>query len=471
VIGFCKHRPPGWRRGVAFVVEEAMSIARWAVGLVVGGAWALAGCGGSPDAEELGSEAGELKNAPPPIEDGVGRLCGLPDTSGLLAHAVETPDGYWDYQEWIASATAQAQLPGLAAALRDFGETVLEPAFDHVNQRVVVAASRAELDRGVLRESLEAAQLGLPLRLQEACHDVATLKAVEGALLERRWHPKAKDQRFASYLDSGRGAWVVTFDPDYDPTPGSAIADEHAKQKRRSTAEKVGRALEKRFGPLVSVSFGSAGRFGRLDDAERHFGGAGIGPSPGSYTCTSGFVVRRASSLSTIGAVTAGHCFANVTSVYSGPEFYGIANGAAPFPQLDMMRIEPSGELFTNVIHTGPSAPLTRTQLGRTDPSVGNLVCISGMITGAKCGAEVTTLTTGQICDASGCTSNLARAQRPGVTINQPGDSGAPIYSPSGASGAIINGMNLGANACCSETLFHKVSQVEANLGVITMTP
>lgn len=448
-----------------------MTIARRALGLVLGGAWVLAGCGGSPGVEELGSELADLKIAAPLIEDGVGPLCGMPDTAELLAHAVETPDGHWDYQEWIAGAAEQAELPVLALALSAFGESVLEPAVDHVNRRVIVVASRAELDRGELRRALEAAQLRLPLRLQEACHDVASLKAVEATLLERRWHPKARDQRFASYLDAGRGAWVVTFDPEYDPTPGSAIADEHAKEKRRSTAEKVGRALEKRFGALVSVGFGPAGRFGRLDDAERHFGGAGIGSSPGTYACTAGFVVRRASSLSTIGAVTAGHCFPNLTSVYSGAQFYGTANGKAPFPQLDMMRIDPSGQLFTNVIHTGPNAPLTRTQLGRADPSVGDFVCISGMITGAKCGAEVTTLTTGQICDSSGCTSNLARAQRPGVTINQPGDSGAPIYSQSGASGAIINGMNLGANTCCSETLFHKVSQVEANLGVITMTP
>ncbi|MDF3068013.1 MAG: hypothetical protein K0R38_3614 [Polyangiaceae bacterium] len=447
-----------------------MGTSKAVIGLLVSSAWALSGCGSGPDAEEPGLAAAEVKSAPT-IDDGVGRLCGLPDVAHLLASAVETPGGHWDYQDWIADAASQAALADLERALTPFSDSVLDIAVDHVSQRVVIAADRATLEEGALRKALETAQLRLPLRLQEACHDVKTLKAVGATLVDRGWHPKAKEQRFASYLDAGRGAWVVTFDRNYDASGAGDSTDAKANEKRKSTVEKVARALEKRLGSLVNIAWGSPARHGRLNDTERHFGGAGIGPTTSTHSCTAGFVVRRASSLSTIGAVTAGHCFANGAAVYSGPEFYGTANGKAAFPQFDMMRIDPTGELYTNVIHTGPSAPITRTQLGRTDPSVGQNICISGMITGAKCGAEVTTLTAGQICDADGCTFNLARAQRPGVTINQPGDSGAPIYTPSGATGAIINGMNLGANTCCSETLFHRVSQVESTLGVITMTP
>lgn len=94
-----------------------------------------------------------------------------------------------------------------------------------------------------------------------------------------------------------------------------------------------------------------------------------------------------------------------------------------------------------------------------------DIVCVSGMVTGAKCGIEVLDNQCSIFNPGMGTTTGLTRAVREGVTIGQDGDSGAPVYKPSGASGAIIVGMETGG-AVDDEICFHPVSVIETQLGV-----
>jgi hypothetical protein len=224
-------------------------------------------------------------------------------------------------------------------------------------------------------------------------------------------------------------------------------------------------ALRAKVGDLVAIEWGTPQRTGRLNDSERHYGGAGIGLANKTANCTAGFVVRRAG---LTGSVTAGHCYLDGSTLFSGPFKYGKTAARQAFPQFDMIRIDPDGQAYTNIIHTGPSAPVTRNQIGKADPPVGSSVCVSGMVTGAKCGAIVTS-TNSQFCDLSGCTGNLVTAQRIGVTLAEFGDSGGPVYTRSGVADAFINGMII-AGRPLGIVMFHKVSTVETQLGVTVAT-
>lgn len=223
--------------------------------------------------------------------------------------------------------------------------------------------------------------------------------------------------------------------------------------------------LKKRFGGAIDVEWGRPSRTGRLDDGQPHFGGAGIGEG-GLNFCTSGFVAVKNGFR---GAVTAGHCYAfggapeSNLWVTSGPKTYGITGVAAAYPLYDMIRIDPGGQTFTNTIHTDPGQ-LTRVQLGKKDPAGTDVVCVSGMVTRAKC--AITIVRHDCVVGGDGdATRNLTAGRRTGVTIAQQGDSGGPVYQPSGSTGAIINGMVVG-RVSHDEVCFHKVSSVETQLGV-----
>jgi len=411
-------------------------------------------------------DAMSLRAATPTVATAATKLCGLPSTEQLVRSAVETPEGHWDYQNWLARASAQAEIPLLQAALAPFADIALEPAFDDVNQRVIVPVNREAFDSGVVQNALAAAQLDLPLQVQPACHSVQDLKQAGQILAARAWGENAAQQTFGAMLDPGRGAWVATFEPNSDPEaraslPPDAIRSFEPDRKATLNAS----ALRAKVGDQVVIEWGTPQRTGRLNDSQRHFGGAGINLPGAALNCTSGFVVRRAG---LVGSVTAAHCFNNGVTVFSGPFKYGKTAARPLTPTFDMMRIDPDGQAFTNVIHTGPSAPVTRNQVGKADPPVGSVVCVSGAVTGAKCGAVVTS-TNSQFCDFNGCTLNLISAQRMGVVLATNGDSGAPIYTRPNATDAFINGM-LVATRPLGIILFHKVSDVERQLGVTVST-
>lgn len=348
-------------------------------------------------------------------------------------------------------------------------DVVLGVVPDHVAQQAVIVVDRSELERQQVQQELQAAAIALPLRIQSSCQPVAELREVRAAIESRAW-PEGTPA-LSGHLDTELGRYVLTMDPG---TPSSD--EERAFELRRAyglerlrnkaifePAPKVAElaaTVQRDFRDALSFRWGRPGTRGRLNDGQPHFGGAGIGT--GTNFCTSGFIVTQDG---VRGAVTAGHCFKNNgTIIKSSTLAYGTSAGIAPFPTFDMTRIAPGNQLFTNTIHTDPGQ-LTRVQVGKANPVPLQLVCVSGMVTGAKCGIEVLD----DLCFVStpnfGITFNLTRGVRDGVLIGQSGDSGAPVYRQSGAVGAIIVGMEVGG-AVDDEICFHKVLTIESQLGV-----
>ncbi len=427
----------------------------------------------------IGGEAGasivladvSLRSQTPPIARESDAMCGLPNKSALVQSAVETPEGHWDYQSWLASAATQAELPLLQEILSKHDDKLLGILADHEKQQVVIVVDRSELQRGKLQAELEAADIALPLRMQPTCRPVKALRALQ-ARFETQTFPEGTPS-LAGHLDTEFGEYQVTVDVDTEES-----AEELEWNRRRvlglervqSTAHLVPspaavsyaeRAM-RTFGPMLTVRFGRPGTRGRLNDGQRHFGAAGIGN--GTNFCTSGFIVNRDGFM---GSVTAGHCFKNNnTTIKSGTLAYGISGGIATYPLYDMTRIEPGNQTYTNTIHTDPGSPTTRIQVAKKDSVHLEIVCVSGMVTGAKCGIEVLDKNC-MVYNANlgGTTYNLTRGVRNGITIGQSGDSGAPVYRPVGAVGASIAGMETGG-AVDDEICFHEVSLIESKLGV-----
>ncbi len=150
-------------------------------------------------------------------------------------------------------------------------------------------------------------------------------------------------------------------------------------------------------------------------------------------------------------------------AIYSGPEYYGTTAGKAFFPTYDMIRIESSAQSYHNTIHVDPCCPSLRNVTNDGDTAVNAYVCVSGMVTRAKCGIKVISMSA-TYCAAGACTGNLGFAEdENGRTIGQDGDSGAPVYSRPSSSTAKIHGMEIAGNDE-DDMYFHKISRMEAVL-------
>jgi hypothetical protein len=282
------------------------------------------------------------------------------------------------------------------------------------------------------------------------CHSAAELIDAENLLTARMWHPDAARATFSYSLQATDSRYHINFDDRY---PQAAAA------------------LSEKLGDRAVVSVGATGRSGRLDDGRPHFGGAGLREGPGtssSNTCTSGFSVRRNADLQ-YGSVTAGHCFGESTYVYSGPKYYGFTFGRVSFPGFDILGIRSSTETYDNVIHVDPCCPSTRTVVGRAGLAVGDIVCISGMVSRALCSIRVTA-TSGAFCDWYGCTFGLVESIRSNAVFMQPGDSGAPIYIRGANNTATIGGMAVAAAAGGTIAYGESIATIEGYLNVTLMT-
>lgn len=414
-------------------------------------------------------------------------LCGLPGNERLAAHAVEFDDGIMDYEAWSAEPEFQAELPRLDETLRPFADRSLGPVLDHERQQIVVLVDAELLASGEVQRALQAAHLALPLRVQTACRPVAQLRAAEQTVLDLDWHPAARAVRFGLYWDVEHAQLVATFDRSEDTVPngeaaaapdGAAISNgalsaggegQTVVAPEPAVVTEVAHALEQRLGDIVRIQFGSVGRHSRTSDAQPHRGAAAVGDRFRNF-CTSGFVVFRNGARS---SVTAGHCFSNGASVFSGNGAiaYGLTAGKAAFPQFDMIRIESSGQTFQRQIWTDPGAVTTRTQTHKLDAGPNMLICTSGanVNTLAICNIRVAAGSC-MICQ-NGCTTGLMRGTKTNVILSRNGDSGAPMYSadpspPVGVTnGAVIHGMAVGSGDT-RDVCWHRMSEVETRLGV-----
>ncbi len=288
-------------------------------------------------------------------------------------------------------------------------------------------------------------------RFVTGCHSASELIEAEDVLTGRSWHPDAARSAFGFSLHGADSRFHVAFDARY---PGAAAA------------------LAARLGDRVKVTLGAAARAGRLDDGRPHFGGAGLREGSGSmYSnwCTSGFSVRRNASDGQYGSITAGHCFNDGASIYSGPKYYGYSWGKWNYPHHDVLGIRSGSETYDNVIHVDPCCPSTRTVVGRHYPRVGDYVCFSGMVTRALCSIRVQS-TGGVFCDPKGCTGGLIEGVRNGEVFVRSGDSGGPIYVRTGSNSALAAGMIVAGAGGGTLAYGEMIHVIESHLNVTLLT-
>jgi hypothetical protein len=383
--------------------------------------------------------------------------CVIPSDEALHAKETAPPEEPLPSDAWLANDAAQGAVQTIDQALTarfgdddlDAGRDPLQAGLigvasdDHARELVVVVDPEM-VDQDALQGELRSrvSDSTLRVRVGPSCHSAADLLAAEAALDARTWHARAAAVSYGAFLDARTSTFNVTFSAEDQP-----VAD----------------ALKATLGEAVTIEFGTPTRRGRLDDGEPHWGGAGIGRPRNNNFCTSGFTVQLPNH-GTQGSVTAGHCFANGQRIWSGPEFYGHTHGERGFPRFDMIRIHPHGETFAPRIHTDPGSPTVRTVVASGNPRRGSFVCVSGMVTRAKCGLEVTS-TRARLCDPSGCTPNLFRAAKPGETVGRGGDSGAPVYNRFSNATAAIRGMEIGGTRP-TNIYAHKVSTITRHLNV-----
>jgi hypothetical protein len=282
------------------------------------------------------------------------------------------------------------------------------------------------------------------------CRTVSELIEADEILFGRGWDPSAGKASYAYSLRAGDSRFYVSVD--------AAYPDEAA-------------TLQKILGARAVVTVGGIARAGRLDDGEPHYGGSGIQQNAGSSstnTCTAGFTVRRNADGGR-GATTAGHCFGNGAYVYSGPQYFGYTWGKYNFPAYDIIGIRSGTETYTNVIHVDPCCPSTRWVVGYDPADIGDLVCLTGMVTRAVCNVQVTS-TNGYFCDQYGCTGGLIEGIKNNTVIVRPGDSGAPIYTRIGTNSALATGMVIAMAGSGTIVYGEHISVIEAYLNVSVLT-
>lgn len=227
-------------------------------------------------------------------------------------------------------------------------------------------------------------------------------------------------------------------------------------------------------GPALSlVELPGEGRLNdRMNDGSPHYGGARLTPT---YTtsqddgwCTAGFTMVNGSSHR---MVTAGHCsqhWPSPWSWYSGNKWFGGSETSYNWwSTRDIMLLGTTGSTHTyaRIIHVDPPAGDTRIVNSKGVAGLDTSVCLSGHVSKAKCGLIVD-----GYGDFRGVVNDLVEpytghAYDPLYRqyVNQPGDSGAPVYQKvTSCDCARIFGMNLAELPGAENTIFIDTSTLEA---------
>jgi hypothetical protein len=303
------------------------------------------------------------------------------------------------------------------------------------NQYVIVVPRRSSLTASEVSR-----EIGARSRVEKRSITKSTVAAIQARIARKRFHARAANYNYASYLDLRTGKVVLETN-----APAAVTA-----------------SLSKLYPGLIKLRRTNVtDAFSRRADVPPFWGGSSI--KSGGAVCTSAFVVQKSGLRSLL---TAGHCFgfgANVLTT-DGNLGVGTVNLRGPIPPFDMELI--GGNSYGSFIFSGATNSSTaRHVLGAGDPVVGFTgYCHSGQTTGENCGHRVDSVTA-QVCTQTGCKSPVIRWSL-GAVI-QPGDSGSPFFLPSGSS-AYIRGMNIatGGGAAYAE----KWSRISSHLGVSIVT-
>ncbi len=264
---------------------------------------------------------------------------------------------------------------------------------------------------------------------KKASQGVVSTPATQAAL-------KQVQHRIASYVANNGTRY--TFGSYADPTTGDIVVESSAPAK--VVARLTSTSAVQRGGVEVTTRRTvTRDAWHRRDDIPSYYGGAGLSAS--GALCSSGYAVKNSSG--TRYMVTAGHCYANGTSVRteSGANVVGTVFGRALASlgsgPVDMELIGGSsywGRVYTGGVTSTTSAPVVAA--GSAYVGYSNY-CHSGRTTGENCGHTAQS-TTAQVCTQSGCKSPVIAYT--GGTLSAPGDSGGAFYAKDSSGGVWIRG-------------------------------
>ncbi|MFL6101576.1 MAG: hypothetical protein ACJ71T_16640 [Actinomycetales bacterium] len=252
-----------------------------------------------------------------------------------------------------------------------------------------------------------------------------------------------------------------------DPKTGRVVLDTDAPASVVASLTNLSTAKSAAGVGVTTHRVRTTDAFNRRDDIPNYYGGGGLTAS--GFLCSTGYAVQN--SAGTRFMVTAGHCFANGTTVFteSGLHTEGVvANrrlaslGNGP---IDMELLTGQGywgRVFTGGVTSSTSAPVVAAGaafVGYTN------YCHSGRTTGEQCGHTANS-TTAQVCTTTGCKSPVIAYT--GGVVQQGGDSGGAFYAKDSNGGIWIRGHVIAGNSTTGYV--EPWTQVASTYGVSIVT-
>lgn len=313
--------------------------------------------------------------------------------------------------DWISNSKAQS-------AIEDFWKTINHLHIDVVGAHIDLERHQfifvigPEVDSDVMMPAVVELRGYLSVEIQRGCRSRAELDGIV--------------ERISN--------WVTTEKPGVKLS--ISVNELHSAAKIETDSQELSElvAAEQSLSNLpIEVLVGSQVPVPlvRCADTAPHYGGARYGGDNScGVACTAGFKVRRISD-GAVGMSTAGHCRETTGwsgNLYSGYSFYG-AFSSWNYGNGDDWGFIVSSSYSPNY-YTDPCCPSVRTSSGGATPVVGNSLCISGYVTGARCSMIVQSLSYQNYDPAYNRTITNVRAIRSdGTNACREGDSGAPWFS------------------------------------------
>jgi hypothetical protein len=267
--------------------------------------------------------------------------------------------------------------------------------------------------------------------------------------------------------DVAKNGTTYTFGTYADPATGAVVVDTDAPDSVLNPLIDLSRDKDLKS-VKVKVNKGKVkDAWNRRDDTAPYYGGGGLLAS--NALCSAGYAVKN--SAGTRFMVTAGHCYANGTTVQTESNLRTVGTvsnralaslGSGPVDMELLGGQSYAGRVFSGGVTSTTSNPV----VAAGDASVNyNAYCHSGRTTGEQCGHTATSVTA-QVCTGTGCKSPVIAYT--GGTIQQGGDSGGAFYAKDGNSGVWIRGHVIASSSTTGYV--EKWTKVASRYGVSIVT-
>jgi hypothetical protein len=271
--------------------------------------------------------------------------------------------------------------------------------------------------------------------------------------------------RIAEYV--AKNGTKYTFGTYGDPATGNVVVDTDAPADLVDSLTSAAGDKNLAITKVEVRQETTTDTFQRRDDIPSFWGGAGLLAS--NALCSTGYAVQDSSGNRWM--VTAGHCYADGTSVNTESNLrqVGIVTGrslaslgSGPIDMEFLAGQSYAGRVYTGGVTSSTSRPVVAA--GTAFVGFTNY-CHSGRTTGEQCGHTANSITA-QVCTATGCKSPVIAYT--GGVVQQGGDSGGAFYAKDSTGGAWIRGHVIAGNS--STGFVEPFTQVTARFAVTAVT-